>query len=68
MLLVTYKYSSLHTIPTELEAVSSRVDEALNQLDVELDKQSLNPSHLHALSILHLLRSRVCFLYERFSQ
>ena len=66
MLLTTYKYSSLHAIPTELDAVSSRMDEALNQLDMELSKQSQtsHTSHLHALNILCLLRSKVSYMKD----
>ena len=56
VILVRYLHKSIITVPTELETVLAHLTEAINQLTIELNHKAQSSSHLHAKTILCLLK------------
>jgi len=68
VLMVRYPFTSLLSVPADLDVVSANLGAAVGLLRTSLKEESQSPSYLHSQMILKLLTARVEFLHGKLNQ
>ena len=61
-LLVRYHFDALQGIPSDIASVTAKLEEAVENINHALDNQAHIQTHLHAATILSMLKARLTYL------